>query len=169
MIYKMIFLYTVTYEYEIILRSYKIHFRQIEQRWREGMIGAEAEDEDPEGLGKSMTPHMFCKTLTASDTSTHGGFSVPRRAAEDCFPPLVTKIITDFYFLFGCKISQLLSTMEKYACLLVTAVTGSSNSVFRIINNRDLHRSLLPRICMESNGNFGISIEVKINLYLFGI
>ncbi|KAE9585741.1 putative transcription factor ARF family [Lupinus albus] len=34
------------------------------------------------------TPHMFCKTLTASDTSTHGGFSVPRRAAEDCFPPL---------------------------------------------------------------------------------
>lgn len=36
----------------------------------------------------SSTPHMFCKTLTASDTSTHGGFSVPRRAAEDCFPPL---------------------------------------------------------------------------------
>ena len=40
-------------------------------------------------MGKSTTPHMFCKTLTASDTSTHGGFSVPRRAAEDCFPPLV--------------------------------------------------------------------------------
>ncbi|KAL5697488.1 Arf GTPase arf3 [Ranunculus cassubicifolius] len=36
----------------------------------------------------SITPHMFFKTLTASDTSTHGGFSVPRRAAEDCFPPL---------------------------------------------------------------------------------
>ncbi|KAK4408929.1 Auxin response factor 4 [Sesamum angolense] len=34
------------------------------------------------------TSHMFCKTLTASDTSIHGGFSVPRRAAEDCFPPL---------------------------------------------------------------------------------
>jgi hypothetical protein len=31
----------------------------------------------------------FCKTLTASDTSTHGGFSVPRRAAEKVFPPLV--------------------------------------------------------------------------------
>nr|AVZ23718.1 ARF3 [Erythranthe lewisii] len=62
--------------------------QQIEQNWREGMIEAEAEDEDPEGMGKSMTPHMFCKTLTASDTSTHGGFSVPRRAAEDCFPPL---------------------------------------------------------------------------------
>uniref|UniRef100_A0A7I4F3W5 Auxin response factor n=1 Tax=Physcomitrium patens TaxID=3218 RepID=A0A7I4F3W5_PHYPA len=30
----------------------------------------------------------FCKTLTASDTSTHGGFSIPRRAAEKVFPPL---------------------------------------------------------------------------------
>ncbi|KAJ1409182.1 PB1 domain [Sesbania bispinosa] len=47
--------------------------------------------DDEEGNGKTATkstPHMFCKTLTASDTSTHGGFSVPRRAAEDCFPPL---------------------------------------------------------------------------------
>ncbi|KAK9158279.1 hypothetical protein Scep_004853 [Stephania cephalantha] len=40
------------------------------------------------GFLSKSTPHMFCKTLTASDTSTHGGFSVPRRAAEDCFPPL---------------------------------------------------------------------------------
>ncbi|KAK6144447.1 hypothetical protein DH2020_021267 [Rehmannia glutinosa] len=39
-------------------------------------------------LPAKSTSHMFCKTLTASDTSTHGGFSVPRRAAEDCFPPL---------------------------------------------------------------------------------
>ncbi|KAM1662926.1 hypothetical protein ACFX13_043215 [Malus domestica] len=31
---------------------------------------------------------FFCKTLTASDTSTHGGFSVPRRAAEKLFPSL---------------------------------------------------------------------------------
>ncbi|KAJ1269183.1 hypothetical protein BS78_07G190800 [Paspalum vaginatum] len=31
---------------------------------------------------------FFCKTLTASDTSTHGGFSVPRRAAERIFPHL---------------------------------------------------------------------------------
>nr|XP_045089288.1 auxin response factor 19-like isoform X2 [Aegilops tauschii subsp. strangulata] len=28
----------------------------------------------------------FCKKLTSSDTSTHGGFSVPRRAAEKLFP-----------------------------------------------------------------------------------
>ncbi|KAL2341835.1 hypothetical protein Fmac_009775 [Flemingia macrophylla] len=61
---------------------------QVEQNLREGEIDADGEDEDTEAMVKSTTPHMFCKTLTASDTSTHGGFSVPRRAAEDCFPPL---------------------------------------------------------------------------------
>ncbi|XP_071736164.1 auxin response factor 15-like [Rutidosis leptorrhynchoides] len=49
---------------------------------------SESEDENGGIDEKTSTPHMFCKTLTASDTSTHGGFSVPRRAAEDCFPPL---------------------------------------------------------------------------------
>ncbi|XP_071737089.1 auxin response factor 19-like [Rutidosis leptorrhynchoides] len=38
-------------------------------------------------INKPQT-QFFCKTLTASDTSTHGGFSVPRRAAEKIFPPL---------------------------------------------------------------------------------
>ena len=39
---------------------------------------------------RQARPQMefFCKTLTASDTSTHGGFSVPRRAAEKIFPSL---------------------------------------------------------------------------------
>ncbi|XP_073134753.1 auxin response factor 2A-like [Henckelia pumila] len=32
--------------------------------------------------------HSFCKILTASDTSTHGGFSVLRRHADECLPPL---------------------------------------------------------------------------------
>ncbi|XVE56137.1 hypothetical protein DITRI_Ditri03aG0213700 [Diplodiscus trichospermus] len=41
------------------------------------------------GLKPSKHPNeFFCKTLTASDTSTHGGFSVPRRAAEKLFPQL---------------------------------------------------------------------------------
>ncbi|KAI3985971.1 hypothetical protein MKX01_039053 [Papaver californicum] len=30
----------------------------------------------------------FCKILTASDTSTHGGFSVLKRHADECLPPL---------------------------------------------------------------------------------
>ncbi|KAG2618140.1 auxin response factor 14-like isoform X2 [Panicum virgatum] len=57
-----------------------IHDAEIEEK--------NCEMEDGDGEKKLRTSHMFCKTLTASDTSTHGGFSVPRRAAEDCFPPL---------------------------------------------------------------------------------
>nr|ADJ96372.1 auxin response factor 6-1 [Solanum lycopersicum] len=40
------------------------------------------------GIPSKLPTNYFCKTLTASDTSTHGGFSVPRRAAEKVFPPL---------------------------------------------------------------------------------
>ncbi|XP_008813049.1 auxin response factor 12-like isoform X1 [Phoenix dactylifera] len=40
------------------------------------------------GIMSKQPTNYFCKTLTASDTSTHGGFSVPRRAAEKVFPPL---------------------------------------------------------------------------------
>ncbi|KAI3461452.1 hypothetical protein Pfo_018115 [Paulownia fortunei] len=62
------------------------------------LLGVKLEGKESENAGvdedgnrvvpAKSTSHMFCKTLTASDTSTHGGFSVPRRAAEDCFPPL---------------------------------------------------------------------------------
>ncbi|KAA8542056.1 hypothetical protein F0562_023208 [Nyssa sinensis] len=52
--------------------------------------------EDENTLEKEPVPpppsrfhvHSFCKTLTASDTSTHGGFSVLRRHADECLPPL---------------------------------------------------------------------------------
>ncbi|KAJ8458377.1 hypothetical protein OPV22_031303 [Ensete ventricosum] len=37
---------------------------------------------------KTCNVRSFCKTLTASDTSTHGGFSVLRRHADECLPPL---------------------------------------------------------------------------------
>ncbi|XP_058203641.1 auxin response factor 18-like isoform X2 [Rhododendron vialii] len=40
----------------------------------------------PEPL--SPIVYSFCKALTASDTSTHGGFSVLRRHANECFPAL---------------------------------------------------------------------------------
>ncbi|URE34713.1 auxin response factor [Musa troglodytarum] len=51
---------------------------------REAMLASEM------GLKQNKQPaEFFCKTLTASDTSTHGGFSVPRRAAEKIFPALV--------------------------------------------------------------------------------
>lgn len=51
------------------------------------------------GTLSKQPSNYFCKTLTASDTSTHGGFSVPRRAAEKVFPPLVGDIcpLSDFH------------------------------------------------------------------------
>ncbi|XP_020265251.1 auxin response factor 15-like isoform X2 [Asparagus officinalis] len=62
---------------------------EIEQQVGVGEFEGDGEPEEINGESRtSLMPHMFCKTLTASDTSTHGGFSVPRRAAEDCFPPL---------------------------------------------------------------------------------
>ncbi|XP_048137679.1 auxin response factor 2A [Rhodamnia argentea] len=53
-------------------------------------------NQDENSLDKEPPPpppprfkvHSFCKTLTASDTSTHGGFSVLRRHADECLPPL---------------------------------------------------------------------------------
>ncbi|MQL80855.1 hypothetical protein Taro_013305 [Colocasia esculenta] len=62
---------------------------KFEEQLRQGKVEEEGDSEEVCGKTRSsVATHMFCKTLTASDTSTHGGFSVPRRAAEDCFPPL---------------------------------------------------------------------------------
>ncbi|KAE8707555.1 hypothetical protein F3Y22_tig00110383pilonHSYRG00202 [Hibiscus syriacus] len=76
---------------------------QIEQKFKEGSTvctDVDGEEDAVEADIKSTTPHMFCKTLTASDTSSHRGFSVPCRAAEDCFPPLPasnhTKVVQRF-------------------------------------------------------------------------
>ncbi|KAL9170017.1 hypothetical protein ABFS82_04G117100 [Erythranthe guttata] len=44
--------------------------------------------EPPPAPPPRFNVHSFCKTLTASDTSTHGGFSVLRRHADECLPPL---------------------------------------------------------------------------------
>lgn len=56
------------------------------------------------GVPNRQPTEYFCKTLTASDTSTHGGFSIPRRAAEKVFPPLVRYQISIYslaWFLLG--------------------------------------------------------------------
>jgi auxin response factor len=64
--------------------------QEAKRRMRDGDSCGGGDGEDADAAKRlARIPHMFCKTLTASDTSTHGGFSVPRRAAEDCFPPLV--------------------------------------------------------------------------------
>ncbi|XVF73011.1 hypothetical protein PTKIN_Ptkin12aG0167300 [Pterospermum kingtungense] len=54
----------------------------------------EADQSEPTSLDPCPTEapkrpvHSFCKILTASDTSTHGGFSVLRKHATECLPPL---------------------------------------------------------------------------------
>ena len=57
------------------------------------------------GVPSRQPTNYFCKTLTASDTSTHGGFSVPRRAAEKVFPPLVIFIFYLLWSFFSLKLS----------------------------------------------------------------
>ncbi|CAL9211323.1 auxin response factor 15-like isoform X1 [Musa acuminata AAA Group] len=62
--------------------------KELEQQLQDDEAGEKRQVEESDDFSKAFTTHMFCKTLTASDTSSHGGFSIPRRAAEDCFPPL---------------------------------------------------------------------------------
>lgn len=91
------------------------HFtQQFEQKLQEGEVDVDGDEEDVEVVANSSTPHMFCKTLTASDTSTHGGFSVPRRAAEDCFPPLV--IVLSFSLHIHAGITWFQSSTNCFEC-----------------------------------------------------
>ncbi|XP_021297666.1 auxin response factor 2-like [Herrania umbratica] len=48
----------------------------------------DAEMEPPLPPLPEFLVHSFCKTLTALDTSLHGGFSVPMRFADQCLPQL---------------------------------------------------------------------------------
>lgn len=62
----------------------------------------EEEVEDRYLADLQLTP-LISNILTPSDTSTHGGFSVPKKHADECFPPLVGILIICrlfFYFLF---------------------------------------------------------------------
>lgn len=61
------------------------------------------------GSASKQPTNYFCKTLTASDTSTHGGFSVPRRAAEKVFPPLVCVFWMHGSFPSSDQVKQIIS------------------------------------------------------------
>jgi hypothetical protein len=70
---------------DVLLSSYAVGrlCSSVQQEQNDAYLPAEM------GIMSKQPTNYFCKTLTASDTSTHGGFSVPRRAAERVFPPLV--------------------------------------------------------------------------------
>lgn len=93
--------------------------QEVERQLQEGEVEGDEETE-VDGASKTPTPHMFCKTLTASDTSTHGGFSVPRRAAEDCFPPLVS--VEKLYMVLCPSVGEKKEKKKKVESLLGKSV-----------------------------------------------
>ena len=88
----------------------------------------------------------FTKILTASDTSTHGGFSVLRKHAEECLPPLVTD--TPTHGIYHSIIHSLSRSDSYSACFC------------RIWVRKSLARSLWLEIFMARIGNSGIYIAV---------
>ncbi|MQL69401.1 hypothetical protein Taro_001682 [Colocasia esculenta] len=71
------------------------------------------------GLKQNKQPaEFFCKTLTASDTSTHGGFSVPRRSAEKIFPPL------DIMFHRISQCNHLVKNCRQKTCMMFHGLFG---------------------------------------------
>ncbi|CAH8314260.1 unnamed protein product [Eruca vesicaria subsp. sativa] len=54
----------------------------------EGTVDEPMSPDSPPPESQRPKVHSFSKVLTASDTSTHGGFSVLRKHATECLPPL---------------------------------------------------------------------------------
>lgn len=99
---------------------------------------------------------FFCKTLTASDTSTHGGFSVPRRAAEKIFPPLVSYPRREFSLFVGN--ARVVGHFIYIFLLLVLC---------RIIQCNRLPKNFRPETCMIIHGPSAIYIEASEILHAF--
>ena len=96
---------------------------------------------------KSKHPtEYFCKNLTASDTSTHGGFSVPRRAAEKLFPQLV--YLFSAFHLLGWSFSP--NLFSSWLCYGSPRITQCSLLI----------KNLLFEICMIACGHFVTFIVV---------
>ncbi|KAE8660516.1 Auxin response factor 9 [Hibiscus syriacus] len=68
--------------------------RETDEAYAQITLQPEADQSEPTSHDPCLTEapkrtvHSFCKVLTASDTSTHGGFSVLRKHAAECLPPL---------------------------------------------------------------------------------
>lgn len=102
------------------------------------------------GIPSKQPTNYFCKTLTASDTSTHGGFSVPRRAAEKVFPPLVVSF------------TLLLFVVTLSGCCCISLFFWPC----RISHSSHQLRNLLQGISMMLSGSLGIFFEVNLNHYI---
>ena len=83
------------------------------------------EKEGPPAAPPRFHVHSFCKTLTASDTSTHGGFSVLRRHADEFLPPLVG-------FCFFFTLFRLLPR-ACFVCFFLLLKLGESSPVWCLL------------------------------------
>lgn len=82
---------------KILCRVAHIHLRaepDTDEVYAQITLHPEPEQTEPTSLDPTpptrpkLNVHSFSKILTASDTSTHGGFSVLRKHANECLPPL---------------------------------------------------------------------------------
>lgn len=107
------------------------------------------------------TVHSFCKTLTASDTSTHGGFSVLRRHADDCLPPLVSlKSVSEYFILF--YLLGMLKLSSDISFTFIFLLLSLVSLGIRICPSSHPGRNWLPQICMAMNGTSDIYFEVDL-------
>lgn len=97
--------------------------------------------------------YSFQKIVTASDISNHGGFSVLKKHATECFPPLVLI----FIFIF----SMLLVNCLFVFLLAVFHIHGLFHFIRTWTKNLQL-RNLLPKIFMGMSGNLGTYLEVFV-------
>lgn len=79
------------------------------------------------GVPSRQPTNYFCKTLTASDTSTHGGFSVPRRAAEKVFPPLVMLPALSYAYLLKVLWIRLASSFFAFSGFFSAATLSGTH------------------------------------------
>lgn len=67
------------------------------------------ENENALSSPQRTSASSFVKILTPSDTSKHGGLSVPKRHADECFPPLVSILAKNFdldYLLYSRQLCE---------------------------------------------------------------
>ncbi|KAL6991560.1 hypothetical protein U1Q18_009672 [Sarracenia purpurea var. burkii] len=97
------------------------------------------------GIPSKQPTNYFCKTLTASDTSTHGGFSVPRRAAEKVFPPLYQ------LHMFCGKAHVLLAQLAAFKPFCTLFIRNEKNQLLLGIRRANRPQTVMPSSVLSSD------------------
>ncbi|CAI9772645.1 unnamed protein product [Fraxinus pennsylvanica] len=132
----------------------------------------EVEQTEPKSLDRCPpepprpTVHSFCKVLTASDTSTHGGFSVLRKHANECLPPLDMTLQTPsqelvakdlhgiewhFKHIYRGKPSRHLLTTGWSTFVTFKRLVAGDSFVFLRGANGELYVGVRHHVCQQSS------------------